>query len=115
MRRFHSLHILCEHALELFCCCISHPFFEQISISVKQVNFWLVIKAQRPLKITREWIVGIQVGELDLAKVLRFEPMNHGRHGTAGTSGKAEELHELELPGCEIDRGRVGGFEVGSA
>jgi len=64
----------------------------------------LIAEAERTLKIECVRVVGIQIGEFDPAKIFRLKPMNHGRHGAAGASGKAEEFHELDLPGCQADR-----------
>jgi hypothetical protein len=62
------------------------------------------------LEIKGIGVIGIQISKFDLAKIFRFEPMNHGRHCTAGTSGKAEEFDELYIPGSETNRIGISGF-----
>lgn len=88
-----------------FCCKIllrnkTNKFLQHVSISVQQVELGLVSKSECALECICVGIVGIKIGELDLARILRFKPMNHGRHCAAGTSGKAEKFHQLQLTRC---------------
>jgi hypothetical protein len=73
----------------------SNPLFQQISLPIQQIEFGLVNETKRALELARVGVICIQVREPDFAKVLRFEPMDHGRHGTAGASGEAEKLDQL--------------------
>jgi hypothetical protein len=57
---------------------------QNVSIRIEQIDLGLIVKTERTLKITSAGIVGIEISELYLAKVLCFEPMNHGRHEAAG-------------------------------
>ena len=90
-------------------------FFNTFPLASSKIELGLIIKAKCALECICVGIVGIKIGKLDFAKIFRFKPMNHGRHCAAGTSGKAEKFHQLQLTGCQADRGRVGGFQVGSA
>jgi hypothetical protein len=90
------LNVLPEHAFQVFLRNKSHPFLQNLSAGIQQVEFGLVAEAERALKVAGEWIVRVEVGEFDPAKVFRFKPMNHGRHGTAGASSEAEKLDKLQ-------------------
>ncbi len=93
----------------------ANELLQDISFCIKKIELRLVLETERTLKLIGVGVVGIEIRELDFAKILRFKPMNHGRHGTACTSGEAEKLHQLQLTGSQADRGRVGGFEFWSA
>jgi hypothetical protein len=84
-----------ESHFKLFFACKAHPFFENGSICVQQINFRLIVETQGTLEIARAGIIGIEVGKRDPAEILCFEPMDHGRHRAAGASGKAEEFNKL--------------------
>jgi hypothetical protein len=109
---FVSLQILGKHFFELFLACVAYPFFQNIPVSVKQVDFGLVVKAECLLKVERARVICIEVRELYFSEIFCFEPMNHGRHGAAGTSGEAEEFHKLELPGSQAHGRRIGSMEI---
>jgi hypothetical protein len=85
-----------EGGLQLLLRGEADPFLQDISIRVQQVQFGLVTEAERTLKTVCTRVVRIQEGELDLAEILCFKPMNHGRHRAAGRSGEAEEFHQLQ-------------------
>jgi len=112
---FYLLHILCKFFFKLLLARIAHPFLQNSATCIEQINFRLVDKSQCLLKILSPWIVGIQIGKLDLAEILCFEPMNHGRHRLTGRSGKAEKLDELHSARCQANSGRIGRFEIWSA
>ena len=89
------MQILSKHFFKVCLRGKSYPLLQNVSLGIKQVDFRLVEKAQSSLEIGGSRIVGVQIGELDPAEILCFEPMDHGRHRAAGASGKAEEFDEL--------------------
>ena len=74
----------------------THPFFKNLPAGIQQVEFRLESETKDALEIQRHRIIRVEIGELDPAKILRFEPMNHGRHRTAGASGETEKLDQLQ-------------------
>jgi len=94
--QFWSLQVLRKHAFKFIFRNIANKFLQDISIGIQKIKLRLIIKSKRTLERICVGIVGIKIGEFDFAKILRFKPMNHGRHCAAGTSGEAEKFHQLQ-------------------
>jgi hypothetical protein len=95
---FRLLQVFIEHRSKLIFRDVTDQLLDQIPLSVQKVKLRLIVKTECMLENIGAWIIRIQIRKLDLAKIFRFKPMNHGRHCAAGTSGKAKEFDELQLP-----------------
>jgi hypothetical protein len=109
------LHIRCKNILKLFLGLITDPLMQDISLSIDEIETWTIFETQSIAKFFGLWVADFQIGKFDLAKIFRFEPMDHGRHLLAGRSPEFKEFDKLQTARCQFDGGRVGGFEVGSA
>lgn len=94
-RLFILLQIRVEQISKIILADKTHQLLQNIPIRIQQIKLGLVHKTERALERLGIGVVGIKKTKLDLAIILCFEPMNHGRHGAADTSGKAEEFHQL--------------------
>jgi hypothetical protein len=114
-RLFFLLKIFVEQISQIIFGDETHKLLNHISFRIQKVELGLVVKTEGALEFVGLRIVGIKVRKLDSAKILCFEPMNHGRHGAARTSGKAEEFNKLQSARSQADRCGICGFQVWAA
>jgi hypothetical protein len=107
--------VLTKCVSQLIFSCVTEKFLQYLPIRIQEIQLRLGIKAKRPLKCVCIGVICIKKGELDSAKVFRFEPMNHGCHCAAGTSGEAKKLNQLQMTGGQIYCRGIGGFQVRSS
>ena len=109
-----SFHILSKHFLKLILSLIPGPFMQDFPLRIQQIKTGADAKAEICSKVSGLWIADFQIRKLDLAKVLCFEPMHHGRHLLAGRSPKFKEFDKLQGARGHADRLWVGSFEMRS-
>jgi hypothetical protein len=81
---------------------------DDISLFIQEEQVGLQSKAQLLFKQVISRVVDIQIDKIDLLAVLYFKGIHERRRSFAGAVPKSKKLNQLQFPGSELHRSRVG-------